>query len=83
MAYLHLQLHKSLLKKVKKEASRLNVKRKLLMSAAIQAFIENPPETINLPPMLIRLAIVRYLNLIEEHREVMQSVSKANITLVT
>ena len=83
MAYLHLYLHKSLLKKVKKEASRLNVKRKLLMSASIQAFVGNPPETINLPPMLIRLAIVRYLNLIEEHREVMQSVSKANITLVT
>ncbi|CAH04205.1 hypothetical protein STSV1pORF22 [Sulfolobus virus STSV1] len=52
MAYLHLYLHKSLLKKVKKEASRLNVKRKLLMSAAIQAFVENPPETINLPPDL-------------------------------
>ncbi|MEM0172799.1 MAG: ribbon-helix-helix protein, CopG family [Nitrososphaeria archaeon] len=52
MAYLYLQLHKSLLKKVKKEASRLNVKRKLLMSAAIQAFVENPPETINLPPDL-------------------------------
>ncbi|MEM0172759.1 MAG: ribbon-helix-helix protein, CopG family [Thermoproteota archaeon] len=52
MAYLYLQLHKSLLKKVKKEASRLNVKRTLLLSAAIQAFVENPPETINLLPNL-------------------------------
>ncbi|MEO0230740.1 MAG: hypothetical protein ABIL77_04200, partial [candidate division WOR-3 bacterium] len=32
--------------KVNEEASRLNVKRTLLMKAAIQAFIENPPETI-------------------------------------
>ncbi|MEM3845318.1 MAG: hypothetical protein QXU98_06425, partial [Candidatus Parvarchaeota archaeon] len=32
--------------------------------------------------MLIRLAIVRYLNLVDVHQEVMQSVSKANTTLV-
>ncbi|MEM3829022.1 MAG: ribbon-helix-helix protein, CopG family [Conexivisphaerales archaeon] len=52
MAYLYLHLHKSLLNKVKKEAVRLNVKRTLLLSAAIQAFVENPPETINLLPNL-------------------------------
>ncbi|MEM3282130.1 MAG: hypothetical protein QW591_03395, partial [Candidatus Micrarchaeaceae archaeon] len=39
-------------------------------------------DKMNVPrTMLIRLAIVRYLNLVDIHQEVMQSVSKANITL--
>ncbi|MEM3265730.1 MAG: ribbon-helix-helix protein, CopG family [Candidatus Micrarchaeaceae archaeon] len=46
MVYLHFTMRISLLNKVNEEASRLNVKRTLLMKAAIQAFIENPPETI-------------------------------------
>ncbi|MEM0172758.1 MAG: ribbon-helix-helix protein, CopG family [Thermoproteota archaeon] len=46
MAYLCFSMRNSLFNKVNEEASRLNVKRKLLMSAAIQAFVKNPPETI-------------------------------------
>ena len=46
MAYLCFSVRNSLLNKVNEEAARLNVKRTLLMKAAIQAFIENPPETI-------------------------------------
>ena len=53
MAHLCFIMRNSLLNKVKKEASRLNVKRTLLMRAAIQAFIENPPETIQPLPNLI------------------------------
>ena len=46
MAYFCFSIRISLLNKVNEEAARLNVKRTLLMKAAIQAFIENPPETI-------------------------------------
>ncbi|MEM0172798.1 MAG: hypothetical protein QXE05_09685 [Nitrososphaeria archaeon] len=53
MAYLHFIMRNSLLKKVNEEATRLNVKRTLLMKAAIRAFIENPPETIQPLPNAI------------------------------
>ena len=53
MAYLCFSMRNSLLNKVNEEAARLNVKRTLLMKAAIQAFIENPPETIKPLPNLI------------------------------
>ena len=53
MAHLCFIMRNSLLNKVNEEASRLKVKRTLLMRAAIQAFIENPPETIKPLPNLI------------------------------
>ncbi|MEM0257281.1 MAG: hypothetical protein QXV58_15260 [Saccharolobus sp.] len=53
MAYLCFSMRNSLLKKVNEEATRLNVKRTLLMKAAIRAFIENPPETIKPLPNVI------------------------------
>ncbi|MEM4115958.1 MAG: hypothetical protein QXP59_08160, partial [Saccharolobus sp.] len=46
MAYLDFYMHNSLLNKVKEEAKRLNVSDKLLMKAAIIAFIENPTDSI-------------------------------------
>ncbi|MEM3265788.1 MAG: ribbon-helix-helix protein, CopG family [Nitrososphaeria archaeon] len=53
MAYLCFSIRISLLNKVNEEAARLNVKRTLLMKAAIQAFIENPPEIIKPLPNAI------------------------------
>ncbi|MEM3265790.1 MAG: hypothetical protein QXH07_07535 [Thermoplasmata archaeon] len=53
MAYLCFSIRISLLNKVNEEASRFNVKRTLLLRAAIQAFIENPPETIKPLPNAI------------------------------
>ncbi|MEM3830159.1 MAG: hypothetical protein QXP36_13240 [Conexivisphaerales archaeon] len=53
MAYLCFSMRNSLLNKVNEEATRLNVKRTLLMKAAIRAFIENPPETIKPLPNVI------------------------------
>ncbi|MEO0230741.1 MAG: hypothetical protein ABIL77_04205 [candidate division WOR-3 bacterium] len=46
MAYLCFSIRISLLNKVNEEAARLNVKRPLLLRAAIQTFAENPPQTI-------------------------------------
>ena len=46
MAHLDFYMHKSLLNKVKEEAKRLNVSDKLLMKAAIIAFVENPTDAI-------------------------------------
>ncbi|MEM3290741.1 MAG: hypothetical protein QW046_04415, partial [Candidatus Micrarchaeaceae archaeon] len=53
MAYFCFSIRISLLNKVNEEASRFNVKRTLLLRAAIQAFIENPPETIKPLPNAI------------------------------
>ncbi|MEM0252819.1 MAG: hypothetical protein QW430_12220 [Metallosphaera sp.] len=46
MTYLDFYVHKSLLNKVNEEAKRLNISDKLLMKAAIIAFIENPSDSI-------------------------------------